>query len=90
MLGDGDETALASNYTSSSEFVSSTNLVSSSSPGHGSSLELDTGVEVDEALVRRSPLVKTLGPVVSFFQSRAGVLSHQGLNVLTCFRWFAN
>lgn len=35
---------------------------------------LDSGVEVDRDLVQRSPLVRTLGPIVGFFRSRAGTL----------------
>lgn len=33
---------------------------------------LDSGVEVDGTLMQRSPLVRTLGPIVGFFRSRAG------------------
>lgn len=33
---------------------------------------LDNGVEVEESVLQRSPLVRTLSPVVGFFRSRAG------------------
>lgn len=36
------------------------------------SLSLESGVEVDESLIRRSPLVRTLAPIFGFFKSRAG------------------
>lgn len=36
------------------------------------SLTLESGVDIDESLVSRSPLVRTLAPVFGFFRSRAG------------------
>lgn len=36
------------------------------------SLTLESGVDIDESLVSRSPLVRTLAPVFRFFRSRAG------------------
>eukprot|EP00903_Cladosiphon_okamuranus_P010213 g9672.t1 len=37
------------------------------------SLTLESGVDIDEKLVSRSPLVRTLAPVFRFFRSRAGL-----------------
>eukprot|EP00752_Nemacystus_decipiens_P002280 g2160.t2 len=37
------------------------------------SLTLESGVDIDESLVSRSPLVRTLAPVFRFFRSRAGL-----------------
>lgn len=36
------------------------------------SLRLEDGVEIDQELVSRSPLLRTLAPVLRFFRSRAG------------------
>lgn len=56
----GDSAAMANNSTMAA--LSST----------ANSLSLESGVEVDESLMRRSPLVRTLAPIFGFFQSRAG------------------